>query len=124
MQGVCMTIMAPMPDGSVGGDGDGDGDDDGGTEPDAAADAAAEPPMSELICPAGGDQSVYGRECTTNDDCECPAAVCLGPLRICSGTQCLEPGKECPSDMTCTDIRPFRDMASFEVPEEVTHVCL
>jgi hypothetical protein len=121
--GVCMT---PTLDSGTGGDGDGDddGDEDGGTDRDAAAEDAAVEPMSELICPAGGDPSVYGRECTTNDDCACPAAVCLGPLRICSGTQCMDPGRECPEDKTCTDIRPFRDMASFTVPDEVTHVCL
>ena len=124
--GVCTAVVAPMPDAGGDGDSDGDGDDDAGTEPGTEPDAATEPePMDQFICPAGGDRTVYGRECTTNDDCECPVSICLpAPLGYCSGTQCLEPGKECPDDLSCIDIGPFRESASIPVPDEVTHVCL
>lgn len=117
--GVCRPTMAGAP---MDAGGDGDGDEDAGTEPGDEPDAAGEP-TSEFICPAGGDSSVYNRPCTTNADCECPASLCL-PLGYCSGTQCMEPGKECPGDGTCLDIAPFRGMASIPVPEEVTHICL
>jgi len=114
--GVCLPDTPPAADAG----GDGDGDEDAGDE----ADAAQTEPESEFICPAGGDSSVYGRACSSNDDCECPASVCLTQLGYCSGTQCLEPGKECPEGGTCLDIAPFRERSSFDVPDEVTHVCL
>jgi len=111
-----------MPDAGGDGDGDGDGDDDAGAEPDATTEPME--PEVQFICPAGGDPAVYSRPCTTNDDCECPASICLPePLSHCTGTQCMEPGRECPEG-TCIDIAPFRDRASIDVPDEVTHVCL
>lgn len=94
--------------------GDGE-DDDAGAEP---VDAAAATGMDECV-PGEGPAENFGASCMTDDDCACPAPVCLpSPLGYCSQGQCQDDPDTCPSGFTC-----------FEVPaalqqDGITHICL
>lgn len=79
-----------------------------------------------MCAPSGGDSAAFGRSCSSDADCACPAPTCLpAPLGYCSRMQCNEPENACPAEFTCFDITPFKEQYASILPNpDVTHVCV